>query len=416
MARQTTPLTAKEIQAAKPKEKTYRLFDGGGLHLEVSPKGHKWWRLKYRINGKEKRISLGVYPHISLQEARKQRELLKEQIAKGIDPSKERKEAKQIAKDIDLKSQRTLKAVSDQYFDHLDTLKDKMGDRHRTRQYRRMENYVYTDPIAQKSIEDISRVDVLGIIRKLTEADNHEVARRVLLLIKNIIEYAIDNEYISSNVAAGIKPSKVIGKRSKKHYPVMTDDRELKGLLVSLDEYAGNFSTKQALRMMPYVALRPANIRFLEWGDVDLDEKAINIPASKMKMNEDHRIPITSSVKKILEEMQPYSGVGKYVFPSVTHKDKPLSDNTLNVGLRRLGYTKEQIVSHSFRGIFSTIAHSNMKKHGFESLVIEAQLAHKDRNESRESYNHNDYFEDRMKLMEWWDSYLIRIKEGKDAK
>jgi len=412
MARQTNPLTDKEIKSLKPKEKTYRVFDGGGLHIEVSPKGQKWWRLKYRLDGKEKRISLGVYPSISLSEARKKRELLKEQIAQGIDPSKERKEAKQTRINLDTKNQRTLKAISEDYIDHVEA-KGKLSESHFKRQKRRVELHIHTDISALKPIEDISRVDALDLIDKLVVSDKHDIARRVLQLLKNILEYAVDREYISVNVASGIKASKAIGERTANHYPVMTDEKQLKGLLLSLDGYEGDFSTKQALKMMPYVAFRPANIRFLEWSEVNLEEKVISISADKMKMREDHRIPLTGSVIKILEEIKPYSGDGQYVFPSAIKKGQPLSENTLNVGLRRLGYTGEQIVSHSFRGMFSTIAHKNMKTHGFDSLVIEAQLAHKDTNASRKAYNHNDYFDDRVELMKWWDKYLSKIKERK---
>jgi len=406
MARLTTPLSDKEIKAAKPKEKTYRLFDGGGLHIEVSPKGRKYWRLKYRFDGKEKRISLGVYPTISLQEARKQREIYKQMIAQGIDPSQERRKMKQ---DVEaLAKKKTLKVVTEEYFDHIDSLQGKLSEKYRDRLYKRVVNYVYTDEAAGKPVDEIQRKDVLRIIKKLVDADNHEVARRVLMSMKSILEYAADHEYVTSNAAAGIKPSSFIGKRSHKHFPVMTDPKELKELLTVIDNYTGDFSTKQALRMMPYVALRPFNIRSLEWDEVDLDSKTITIPAAKMKMQEDHLLPITPSVEEILREMLPYSGEGRYVFPSRIHKDRPLSENTLNLALRRLGYTREQIVSHSFRGIFSTIAH----KHMHETLVIEAQLSHRDPNEVRAAYNHNDYFDERIELMAWWDNYLNEVKCG----
>lgn len=411
MARQTNPLTDKEIKSLKPKEKTYRKFDGGGLHIEVSPQGQKWWRLKYRFDGKEKRISLGVYPAVSLSKARKGRELLKEQIAQGIDPSEARKITKQALIDSDTKNQRTLQSISEEYINHVEA-KGKLSESHFKRQKRRIELYIHTDISALKPIEDISRVDALDLIDKLVVSGKQEIARRVLQLLKNILEYAVDREYISGNVSSGIKASKAIGERTAKHYPIITEKKQLKGLLLSLDAYEGDFSTKQALRMMPYVALRPANVRFLEWNEVDLEEKVINISADKMKMRVDHRIPLTKSVIRILEEIKPYSGDGRYVFPSAIKKGQPLSENTLNVGLRRLGYTKEQIVSHSFRGMFSTIAHKNMKTHGFESLVIEAQLAHRDSNASRKAYNHNDYFDDRVNLMDWWDEYLTGIKNA----
>ena len=282
MARKTIPLSDKEIKAAKPKEKTYRLFDGGGLHLEVSPKGQKYWRLKYRINDKEKRISLGVYPATTLKDARVTTLLLKEKIAKGIDPSQERKDEKQAAKKKELKRSKTFKSVSEEYFKHIDSLEEKLSEKYRDRLYRRVENYVYTDEAAAKPVDEVQRKDVLRIIKKLVDAENFEVARRVLISIKSILDYAEDKEYVGLNVAAGIKPLKVIGKRTAKHFPVITDRKKLKALLIALDNYTGDFSTKQALRMMPYLALRPYNIRFLEWDEIDLENKVISISADNV--------------------------------------------------------------------------------------------------------------------------------------
>ena len=411
MARQTTPLTDKEIKAAKPKEKVYRLFDGGGLHLEISPKGQKWWRLKYRFNKKEKRISLGTYPHISLQAARSQRESLKGQIAQGIDPSQQRKEKKEAEKIQKLKSEKTLKNVSEEYFKHINSLNRKLSEKYSERLYNRIVNYVYTDEASGKPIDEIKRKDILRIIKKLVDANNYEVARRVLISLKNILEYAADQEYVEVNVAAGIKPSKVIGERIHRHHPIITDTKEIKGLLQAFDEYSGDFAVKQALRTMPFIALRPANIRFMEWSEIDMEGKVITISADKMKTDTELRIPITPTVEKILKETKVYSGDGRYVFPSRIHKDRAVSENTLNLGLRRLGYSRDQIVSHSFRGIFSTIAHKNMKEHGFESLVIEAQLGHKDTNAVREAYNHNDYFDERIELMQWWDNWLNGVRK-----
>ncbi len=415
MARQTIPLTDKEIKAAKPREKTYRLFDGGGLHLEVSPKGQKWWRLKYRFDGKEKRISLGVYPHISLSGARIQREQLKEQIARGIDPSQERKDQKDAAIKTEAKNKHTFEYLTDEYFKHIAGVENPLSKNYREKQRRRVEKYCYPT-LKLKPAEEIVRADVKAILEAIKSDGYFEVGRRVFLLIRAILSYGVREEVLKYNVAADFNVKEEFGERSQNHFPVMTEPEELKGLLLALDGYSGDYSTRQALRIMPYLAFRPANIRFLEWGEVDLKKKTITIPASKMKMKEDFVSPIPSTVMRILKETRAYSGDGKYIFPSSIHKDRALSENTLNVGLRRLGYTREQLVSHSFRRIFSTMAHEKMKEHGYSSQAIEAQLAHKDKNHIRDVYNASNHMEERVPLMEWWDSYLIRIKEVKDAK
>ncbi len=414
MARQATPLTDKEIKSLKPKEKTYRVFDGGGLHLEVSPKGQKWWRLKYRFTGKEKRISLGVYPATSLQEARKQRELLKEKIAQGIDPSQIRKDKKEEEKVQEAKKTHTFKYLTDLYFHHLAGLENPLSEGYRDKQKKRVEKHCYPT-LKNKPVTGITEEDLEDIFEALKQKGYHEVGRRVLLLLRSILKHGVKKRLLKHSVADNFTALEEFGERSQNHFPIITDKKELKALLIALDTYNGDVSTKQALRVMPYLAFRPANIRFLEWNEVNLDEKIITIPGSKMKMSRDFTSPIPDAVVNILEEIRLYSGDGRYVFPSPVHKDRPLSENTLNVGLRRLGYTRDQLVSHSFRRIFSTLAHENLKEHEASSLAIEFQLAHKDTNKIRDIYNESDLFDDRVDLMEWWDRYLTGIKESNNG-
>jgi integrase len=412
MARMVRPLTDKEIKGAKAKEKEYKLFDGGGLYLSITPKGKKWWRLKYSFEGKEKRISLGVYPAITLQMARKQREELKYQISQGINPSEERKELKEIKKEEESKILYTFEHLSNEYFQHIQTLSNPISDNHHKKQTGRIANHC-TPYIGSKPIVDLKKQDILEVIKRIKELGTHETARRVLSLIKSILEYGVDRELLEYSVASSIKPSKEIGKKIEKHYPVITEPKALKALLLAIDEYSGDYSTKQALRVMPHVALRAGNIRFAEWSEIDFASKLWKIPAEKMKMKVEHIIPLTDTVLKILKETKNFSGSGQYIFPSIIHKDRPLSENTLNVALRRLGYTKEEMVSHSFRGIFSTILHEKISEHGFDPLIIEMQLAHKEQNQVKAAYNHAKYLDDRIKLMEWWSGYLNSLKVTK---
>jgi len=409
MARMVKPLTDKEIKASKPKEKEYKLFDGGGLYLSITSKGKKWWRLKYSFERKEKRISLGVYPLVTLQEARKKREELKYQISQGINPSAERKEEKEAIQEAKTKIQYTFSYLSDAYFEHILTLANPVSENHHKKQKGRIANHC-SPYIGDILIAELTKNDVLNVIGRIKSQGTHETARRVLSLIKSILDYGIDRELLDYSVAGSIKPSKEIGKKVEKHYPIITDEKSLKILLLALDDYSGDYTTKQALRIMPYVALRAGNIRFAEWDEIDFEKRLWKIPAEKMKMNTEHIVPLTDSVLEILKETKKFSAYGKYVFPSIIHKDRPMSENTLNVALRRLGYTKEEMVSHSFRGIFSTILHENIGEHGFDPLIIEMQLAHKEQNQVKAAYNHAKYLEDRVKLMEWWSDYLNKIK------
>lgn len=410
MARHTKPLTDKEIKVTKAKEKDQKLFDGGGLFLTITIKGKKGWRLKYRHNGKEKLISLGVYPDVSLQEARRKREELKKQIAKGIDPSAERKHKKETLERNELKERYNFKYLADEYFDHILTLATIPSENHYEKQKRRVANHCIPY-IGTILVHDIKKKDILNILKRIVTAGYHESARRVLALIKNILEYGVDQDILEYNVAASIQASKVIGKKKENHYPVITAPEELGILLLAIDEYKGNFFTKQALRIMPYVAQRPANIRFAEWSEIDFKNKTWCIPAVKMKMDREHIIFLTDATIAILRETEQFSAEEKYIFPSPIHKGQPLSENTLNVALRRLEYTKEELVSHSFRGIFSTVSHEKMNEHGCSSLAIEEQLAHKESNGVKRAYNHAKYFDERKKLLRWWSDYLDNLKQ-----
>ncbi len=415
MATHTKPLTFTEIKAAKPKTKKYRLFDGGGLYIEITPSASKLWRFKYRFEGKEKLLSFGKFPDLSLQDARLKREETRKKIANGFDPSEEKKQEKikREAKKADEERKAfTFDELSKKYFKHRISREDAPSEKYMDKLQKRVEKHCYPI-IKEKPIDEITRQDVEKIIERLKDAEFYEVARRVLQITKAILDHGVMKYDLSSNVAAILKPREEIGKKTVRHFPIITDKEELKGLLIAIDGYTGDYSTKQALRVMPYLAFRPGNIRALEWSEINLENRVVTIPGSKMKSKREYRSPIPKQVLKILEETKTYSGGGRYVFPSYIHKDRPLSENTLNLGLRRLGYTRDQLVSHSFRRIFSTIAHSNLKDHGNSSLAIESQLAHRDLNEIRDTYNESDFYEERIGLMQWWSDFLDDVKKAK---
>jgi len=411
MARKTTTLTDKEIKAAKAIDKSYKLFDGRGLYLEVTKKGKKWWRLKYRYRNKDKLISLGVYPSVSLADARMTREIMKAQIANGIDPAQLRAKEKQIVSSERIKNKYTFKVLAVEYFEYLMTLSSPISEGYQKKLIGRAKKHAYPI-IGNITIDKIEKKDVLSIIDPLRKAQKYEIARRVLLIVKNILEYAIDRDLLKVNIASGIKPSSSIGMIETKHYPIITEPKQLKALLLSLDDYSGDYTTKQALRVMPHVALRPFNIRFAEWSEIDFINKIWSISANKMKMKEPFRIPLTEQVIQILKETKVFSGDGRYIFPSILKKGSPMSENTLNSALRRLGYTREEIVSHSFRGIFSTIAHSMNIEHGCSSLAIEKHLSHKDTNKIRDAYMHSDLLDERIVLTKWWSDYLDGLRNA----
>jgi len=409
MAKATKPLTDKEIKASKPKTKEYKLFDGGGLYISITPKGHKWWRLKYRFNGKEKRISLGVYPTVSLADARAKREELKKLISNGIDPSEKNKKEKKEAQKLEAKKKNTFYNVSQKW---LQSYKNEVSENYHKKLGRALENYTYKKydkvHIKNTSIDEVTRLDIIAILEALKEKGLHETARRTMQILNKVYKYAVTHEYTPHNIIADIDSQIVLGKKIKQNYPTFTKKKDIKGLLLAIDEYQGSYSTKMALKVLSYLFVRSYNIRHMEWEEIDFKAKEWTIPADKMKMKKEFTLPLPHQVLTLLKELKANSLSKKYVFPSPIHKDRPLSDNALISALRRMGYTKEEFVPHSFRAMFSTIAN----EHGKERNVIEALLAHKNGNEVESAYNRAEYKKQKREVIQWYADYLEGVKNG----
>jgi len=369
MARQTTPLTAKEIQSAKPRDKEYKLFDGGGLYLSITPKGGKWWRLKYRFNNKEQRLSVGVYPAVSLQEARKTREIFKEQIAKGINPSSERKNKKEAILIQETKDLNTFEKIARE---RLIRVQDEISEAHYNRTLNAFKNDCFPT-IGLIPIDEIEPKHILVILHTMVDRDVKESARKLFYAISKTFKWAVANGKAKRNPANDILLEEILGKKSKKHYPTIIDDAGIKGLLLAIDSYTGEYTTKQALKLLAHVFVRPFNIRHAEWSEISFKHKQWIIPARKMKTIEELIVPLTPSTIEILKDVMKYTGHSEYVFHSPRGRTSPMSENTLLGAIRRLGYTKDEFVPHGFRAMFSTVAH---EKSDFKHEVIETQLAH----------------------------------------
>ncbi len=412
MARTSTPLTDKRIRAAKPTEKEHRLFDGGGLYLSVMPTGGKLWRLKYRFDGKEKRIAIGAYPYITLQNARIERNRLKSEIALGIDPSEKRKREKQEKRVEQEQSENTLNKLAHEYL-------LKIEDALSASYYRKLKSYydnnVLNDTdnkvIGKKPINTLTRADILAIVDKIEERGAVEVARKTLNLLERIFKYAVTTDKADHNIIADIDKRYAIQRKSVRHHPTITDKEGIKGLLLAIDGYTGDYATKCALQIAPYLAVRPGELRAAEWSELDLNNTTWKIPAEKMKMKKPHIIHLVPHVVSILKELQQLTGDSKYVFANAVYKDRYMSENTLNAALRRMGFTKDEMVSHGFRSMFSTICHENISTHGHHTDVIERQLAHTERNSIKAAYSHAEYLEERKALMKWWSDYLKEVKK-----
>lgn len=411
MARQTKALTDTAIKKAKPKEKDYKLFDGNGLFLLVVKSGGKRWRLKYRINGKERVLALGVYPSITLSKARELREYYRKQITEGINPSEQRKEKKITQQIEEVKKQNTFYKVSQ---DWLLSYKKEVSENYYIKLGRAFDSYIYPF-IKNKAIDEVKRTDIIEILQDLKDRELLETASRVTMLINKVFMYAVTFEYAPHNIMADIDKKVILGKIVKKHYPTFTKDDDIKALLLSIDEYSGDYNTKMALKMLPYVFVRSFNIRNCEWCEIDFINNVWRIPANKMKTKTEFILPLPHQAIEILEEVKEFSGDGRYVFPSFRAKDKPMSDNTLISAIRRMGFTKDEFVPHGFRAMFSTLSYekaNNEDGHNYTGEVIEALLAHKEQNQVKGAYNRAKYIEPMRGLIQWYADYLDEVKNG----
>lgn len=416
MARAIQPLTDTKIKNSKTKDKKYKLSDGGGLFLLIKPNGSKLWRLKYRLHSQTKEYAIGVYPDISLLIARKKREELRELIANDVNIN-ELKQDKKKNNNITIKiKENTFKKIS---LEWLESYKDEISENYYLKLKRTLELHTYPF-IENKAITDVSRLELIDILKVLKEKNLKETANRIFMILNKIFMYATMMEIIPHNITADIDKKVILGKIIKKNYPTFTKKKDIKGLLLSIDEYSGDYSTQKALAMLPYVFARSFNIRHCEWSEIDIKNKQWIIPANKMKVktNGDFILPLPHQVIDILTDMQSHSGNGRYVFPSLRNKERAMSDNTMIGALRRMGYSKEEIVPHSFRSIFSTIAYENMNipkdkgGHNIQGEVIESLLAHEERNKVKGAYNRAEYLDSKKELIQWYGNYLDDVRNG----
>lgn len=404
MARTVTPLNATQIKQAKPQTKDYKLSDGGGLYLLVTKAGGKHWKLKYRFNGKEQKLSLGAYPEITLLKARSLRDEHKSTIAHGINPNKEKKEQKAIQQEEEIKATNTFKNIA---LERLEKQRDTYSEAHFNRTLNAFNNDCFQF-IGDKNIDEVEASDLIKILQVMADRGVNDSARKLYYAINKTFKWAVANEKAKRNPAADILLEEILGKRSKKHYPTITDDQGIKNLLTSINEYQGEPSTRYALLLLAHTFLRPSNVRLALWSEVDFKTKQIVLPAKKMKTRDEFIVPLSGQVLELLKEVQQYSGDSPYLFPSTKSKTTPLSDGALLGAIRRMGYSSDEFTPHGFRAMFSTIAH---EKSSFKYDVIETQLAHSVGNSVSQAYNRAKYLDERVELMQWWSDYLDEVKK-----
>ena len=396
-------LTISEIDSAKPRKKPFKLFDERGLYLIVNPNKSRWWRFRYRFDDREKTISMGVYPDVGLKAARKKREAARTLIAEeGIDPSVQRK-AERNAQIIALAD--TFKAVAEEWLDA-----GCPGSRRTKRrpsastikQLRlRLGKYVYPR-IGNMPIVKIGVADFRGVLTPIGKRGTHETAHRVRSVCERIFRYAIATERATRNIAADLKGT--IAPTESKGFAAITEAKPFGELLKAIDQYEGQPTTMAALKLAPLVFVRPIEIRAAEWKEIDLDAARWSIPDRRMKEGRAHVVPLSRQAVEIIRDLQQISGSSKYLFPSLRSSIRPISDNTLNAALRRLGYSKEEMTAHGFRKSASTLLHEL----DYSPDEIETQLAHK-RPGVAGIYNKSHLLKQRTEMMQAWADYLDKL-------
>ena len=389
-------LTNTAIRNAKPTEKNRKLYDERGLYLEVSPNGGKWWRFKYRFGGKEKRLSLGVYPDVSLKDARERRDEARKLIANDVDPSEHRK-AQKIANG----EGNSLEAVAREWFsknssnwstDHADRIKH------------RLENDIFPW-IGGKSIRSITVPELLSVIRRIENRGALETAHRALGNCSQVFRYAVATGRAERDPTGDLRGA--LPPARGKNFAAVTDPKQVSEMLRVMDGYKGSLIVRCALQLAPLVFVRPGELRKAEWKDIDLE--AVEWRFRVTKTDTQHIVPLSRQAVKILEELKPLTGNSRYLFPGARSKDRPMSDNAILAAMRRMGISKEEMSGHGFRAMARTILDEVL---GFRPDFIEHQLAHAVRDPNGRAYNRTAHLPERRKMMQDWADYLGKLKAG----
>lgn len=394
------PLTDNQIRNLKPKEKSYKFSDFEGLLLLITPAGSKLWNLKYRLFGKEKKLSLGAYPAVSLAQARKLKDEARALIAQEIDPS----EAKQEAKRAKLEVQgNTFQKVGEAFFEKQRKEGKSKATLDKTTYHLKLANADF----GRKPITEITTPMILRTLRKQEVKGNHETAHRLRARIGSVFRYAVASGLAETDPTYALKDALI--RPTRVHRAAITDPKALGALLREIDVFDGQATTRIGLQLLAITAQRPGEIRHAKWEEFDFQEKIWSLPAVKMKMRRDHNVPLPDQAIALLDELRMITGNGEYLFPSLRSWQRPMSENTLNSALRRMGYSGEEMTAHGFRASFSTLANESGL---WTPDAIEAALAHVERNEVRKAYNRGLYWDERVKLANWWATVLDDLRQN----
>ncbi|BDI59538.1 tyrosine-type recombinase/integrase [Qipengyuania nanhaisediminis] len=392
-------LTDLQLKQAAPRTRDWKLSDGGGLYILVRPNGSKLWRMKYRLHGKEKKLSFGRYPEVGLKEARLMRDEARVEIGRGGDPARRRREEKIAAI---IRQGDTFEAVAHEYI----AKREAEGLAMATLVKSNWLAKVLSKSIGHRPIAEITPHEMLAVLKRHEREGNYEKAKRLRSFASRVFRYAVSTLRAEHDPCAPLKGALISPK--PKHYAAITDPAELGGLLRAIDKYEGNHTTLFALQIAPHVFVRPGELRHAEWEEIDFDAAVWRIPAGKMKSRRQHAVPLSRQVLEKLMQLRGLNGESRYVFRSLTSRDRPMSENTVNAALRRMGYSGDEMTAHGLRATASTLLNeSGLWSHD----AIERALAHQDQNVVRGIYHRGQHWDERVRMAQWWSDYLDQLRE-----
>lgn len=394
-------LTATQIRNAKPKEKPYKLADERGLYLLVNPSGGRLWRLKYRIDGKEKLLALGGYPDVSLADAREKRDAARKLLATGVDPGEIKKAQKAGRMD---RAANSFEVVARRWHAKCSS---KWSDSYAHKTIRMLERDLFPW-IGGKPVAEIEAPEFLSVARRLEGRGIVDTAHRAMQLCGQVMRFAVAEGLAKRDPVGDLRGA--LESVQTKHMASVTDPIKVGEILRMFDSFSGTYQVKQALLLAPLVFARPGELRNAKWKDIDLDACMWSLPAESMKMGEPHLVPLSSQAVTILKDMHPYSGHLEHVFPGARDPKRPMSDAAVNAAMRRLGIdTKNELTGHGFRAMARTILHERLN---YSPEVIEVQLAHKVAGPLGAAYARAKFLDQRIKMMQAWSDYLDSLKKG----
>ncbi len=393
-------LTDSAIRVLKPRERAYKVSDEKGLYLQVTPAGGRLWRMKFRAaGGVEKKLSFGAYPDISLKDARELRDKARSMVANGVDPAEKKRRDKRAAK---VSADSTFSAVAKDYI--AKNRRDGLADA--TLAKREWFVRLVERTLGGRPISEIQPFEVLDAVRPFEASKNDEKAHRTLQFVGQVFRYAVANQLAASDPTRDLRGA--LAGRKPKNFAAILEPKAVGELLRNIDGYEGSPLTLLALQLSPLVFVRPGELRRAEWAEIDLDGAVWRIPAAKMKARQEHVVPLSRQAVEILRQAAGLTGGGKYVFPSIRSRSDPMSENTINAALRRLGYTGSEMTAHGFRSTASTLLNESGK---WSPDAIERALAHKGKDLVRAAYHRGAHWQERVLMAQWWADYLDGLRE-----